>query len=161
MAATIFQQSWGAVGSQITITLDALGNGSFRQSDEVSNQVKSFLDAHLVLVCATTATGVSSTGTVEIYGYAEVGDARPWRTDTAGAVDGAISDIPNARLIGVLQANSGSKIYVGGPFSVANAFGGILPIKWGIVVANRTGAQLTNSAGINSLFYSGYYELGS
>ncbi len=159
MAATIFQQSWGAVNSQITITITALSNGAFRQSDEVSNLVTKFLDAHLQVIVGTQSSAISSSGTVEVYAYGNVG--APFRTDTAGATDAAIVNIPNARLVGIVQANSGSTIYTAGPFSVANAFGGILPQKWGIILANRTGLHLTNSAGVTGLYFGGYYELGS
>ena len=159
MAATVFQQSWAAIGSQITITLTALSNGTFRQSDEVTNLVTNFLDVAVQPVVMTQSSAISSSGTVEVYAYGQLGG--PFRTDTAGAADAAIGDIPNARLIGVIQANSGNKIFVGGPFSVAAAFGGILPSKWGIIIANRTGLHLSNSASVNTLWFDGYYEIGS
>lgn len=155
MATVIFKQTWGAVGSQITVTLDALAANGFRQSDEVDNSSLFFLDAQVMLRVATTATAISSSGTVEIYGFGQVGQATAFRTDTMGALDAAAVNVANARLIAVMQANSGNTVYVGGPYSVANAFGGLLPYKWGIIIANKTGAQLTNSGNLNQLFFIG------
>lgn len=160
MAITVFSQSWAVLGSQITCTIDSLSNGANRQSDEVNNLTTAFLDVHLMVVVRTQSSTISSAGTVEVYGYGQVGDAVPYRTDTATAVDGLIPNIPNARFIGAVQANSGSVTYPGGPFSVANAFGGILPSKWGIIVANRTGNVISNSGGVNALYFSGYWEKG-
>ena len=159
--ATVFSQSWGVIGSTITCSFANIANGAIQQSTEVDNSVLRFLDAHVLVTCMTTGLAVSSTGTLEVYGYGQVGDAKPWRTDTAGATDAAITNLPNARLLGVMQANSGLTIYAGGPFSVANAFGGILPFKWGVLIANRTGANTHGSGGVNNLFYSGYYETGT
>ena len=159
--ATTFQPLYANGGSRLTITLTALANAAYRQSDTMINTVALWLDAQMTLRITTTATGVTSSGTVEIYGFANVQDAKSplMNTDTAGTADGASAKPNNARLIGVMQCNSNAAMYVGGPFSVANAFGGTLPPSWGIIVGNLTGAQLTNSAN-HLCFLQGYQEQG-
>ena len=133
--ATTFKPLYGTAGSTLTITLNALGNGASNQSDAVDNSVPLYLDVALMVKVATTATAVSSSGTVELYGFGAIGGT--FRTDTAAAVAGS-AGVGNARLIGILQANSGNTTYAGGPWSVGAAFGGIMPTSWGVIAINRT-----------------------
>lgn len=155
--ATTFKPLYGTANSTLTITLNALGNAVANQSDGVDNSVPLYLDVALMVKVATTATSVSSTGSVEFYGFGDVGGG--FRTDTAGLAAGS-AGVSNARLIGVLQANSGNTTYAGGPWSVSAAFGGIMPTSWGVIAMNRTGAQLTNSASVQLVVFQGYQEQG-
>ena len=41
------------------------------------------------------------------------------------------------------------------PFSVAQLCGGIMPLRWGIVVAHSTGQNLNSTAGNHWIHYSG------
>ena len=59
------------------------------------------------------------------------------------------------RVIGNIKCVANSTTYYGGPFSVAAAFGGLLPQRWGIVIVNNTGATLDASVGAAE--YQGVY----
>jgi hypothetical protein len=63
---------------------------------------------------------------------------------------------PNVVLIGRINVVANSATYIGGPFSVAAAFGGVLPDHWGIVIENKTGATL--DASIGSSWYQGVFQ---
>lgn len=141
-----------AANSNFTLTLASLGNGSSRQSTEITNS-SNYLDA---LVMLKVKTGASTSGDKAVYVYAggSVDDGTT-RTDGAGASDAAIT-LPspeNVRLIGVVNTPSSATTYYGGPFSVAAAFGGILPERWFIVVKNATGASLDSTEGNHGYIY--------
>ena len=61
----------------------------------------------------------------------------------------------NLRLVGVINVVANSTTYIGGPLSIASAFGGTLPARWGIVLENRSGAALDSTAGNHSAIYQG------
>jgi hypothetical protein len=52
------------------------------------------------------------------------------------------------RLLTVILTNATSnQAYRWGPFSIAQAFGGIVPAKWGIYVVHNTAVALNATAG--------------
>ena len=70
-----------------------------------------------------------------------------WGTTGSTGLDGA----NNLPLLGVISvdATDDNDDARWGPFSVAQAFGGVLPTKWGIVIKNSTGASL-HATGTNN-----------
>jgi hypothetical protein len=78
-------------------------------------------------------------------------------SDSVGASDAGatLTSPPNLRLIGFINVVANSITYNAGPFSVAAAFGGVLPDHWSIVVQNQSGATLDASVG--SAWYQGVY----
>lgn len=132
----------------ITITLTSLSDNAARQSTEIDNTSNLYLDA---LVRIKTEGLAGSTDTVNVYAYGQVGN--DVRTDSAGATDAAIT-VRNARLIGVIQMNATTPV-VSGPMSVASAFGGALPPKWGIIVENNSGASLSSTAADHDVDFVG------
>ena len=91
-----------------------------------------------------------------VYAYGTVDDGTTY-SDTATGADAAItlSDPPNVRPIGVVSIPVQNTQYKAGPFSVAAAFGGILPAKWGIIIRNYCGIALTATAGNHSALWQG------
>lgn len=57
------------------------------------------------------------------------------------------------RLIGIVPYNTTGATVESSPMSVAAAFGGVLPPKWGVVVVNHSGAALQPSG--SSAFWRG------
>lgn len=151
--ATTFKALYANAGSALTVSLNSLATNGYRQSDEVDNTTVLALDSQIILYIQTTASGVVATGYVPVFAFGQVGDATPIRTDTMGAADAAVDKPANSRLIGVLQANSTNGTYAGGPWSVAAAFGGVLPRKWGVIVGNVTGAAFSNASSANQCFF--------
>ncbi|MHB2015318.1 MAG: hypothetical protein ACYCW6_00060 [Candidatus Xenobia bacterium] len=137
-----------AAPATITCTLASLANGSSRQSAVVDNSSTLYDDALLSLIVAT-GSGTIGNGRLMIWGYGLM-DTTPTYTDGCMGADAAFSGTPsngtNMKLIGVVYAGAASTTFDAGPFSVANAFGGRLPEKWGVVVQNDTGVPLSSAA---------------
>jgi len=150
------KSKFGASGQTLTMTLANLANYSARQSAEVDNSANLFLDALLVLKIKSGASGVSSAGVVNIYAYGSV-DGGTTRTEGAGASDAAITlaNPTNLRLLGAMNMVANATTYISGPMSVANAFGGQLPERWGIVVENRSGAPFDTTEGNHAKLWQG------
>lgn len=157
MAADI-KQKFGTNGQALTLTIASLTNNSARQSTEVDNGTNVYMDALFMLKVKSASSSTSSTGYVNVWAYATV-DQGTTRTEGAGASDAAITlaSPSNLRLIGVLNVVANSTTYIGGPWSIAAAFGGVLPERWGIVIENKTGATLDSTAGNHSALWQGVY----
>lgn len=134
----------------VTMTNTSLGNGSWRQSASVDNGTNLFLDAHLGGSIQTGTTPTAG-GTIDIYAYGSydgttfTGGASG--SDAAYTADGEEGLFP--LLLSITVDATSDQDYVFGPISVAQAFGGILPETWGIVIENNTGAAL-NATGTNN-----------
>jgi hypothetical protein len=154
--ATTNKLLYGSNNQTITCSIASLANGSMQQSNVIDNTTNLFLDALVTVKSKTNAAGVSSTGTLNVYVYGTT-DGGTTYTDGASGSDGAFTPTSptNLRLIGVLNANTNGASFIGGPFSVAAAFGGVLPAKWGIVIENKEGAALDSTAGNHVIQYQG------
>lgn len=146
-----------AASSALTITLNSLASSATagRESTVVDNGTNLYLDA-LVTVIAKLAAGTPANDKA-IYVYAYGSEDGTNYDDPATGADAAITlrDPTNLRLIGVINTPDSGALSYKKTFSVAQAFGGILPRKWGIVVRNYTGVAF-DSTGC-SASYSGVY----
>ena len=149
----------GAAGTAITLTLTSLANGSWRQSTVVVNTSDLYIDA---LVGGSVQVGTSPTAgsTIDIYAYGQY-DASGEYTGGASGSDSAYTageDVGTLRfLTSIVVGPSGTSDvdYEWGPVSVAQAFGGVLPQRWGLVVENNTGATLNATGTNNETAYTG------
>ncbi len=150
--------TYGTSNQAITCSLASLTTTSSRESTVVDNTTNLFLDALVMLKVKSGGSATSATGFVNIYAYATV-DGGTTYTDTATGSDAGITlTTPrNLRLIGTINVVANSTTYKGGPFSVASAFGGVLPQKWGIVVENQSGGTLDSTEGNHAKLYQGVY----
>lgn len=150
------KEKFGANGQTITITLASLANNSARQCTAIDNSTNVFLDALVQLKLKTNAAGTATTGYVNVYAFGTV-DGGTTYTENAGANDAGITLTvpPNAVLIGRINCVANATTYYSSPMSVAAAFGGVLPEKWGIIVENKTGATLDATAGNHAVKYQG------
>jgi hypothetical protein len=155
MAADV-KGKFGTSNQTITLTIASLGNGSARESTVVDNSSNLHLDALVAGKVKSNAAGTSTTGSVTLYAYGTA-DGGTTYGDGATGSDAAITLTvpPNLRPIGVINVVANATTYKFGPFSVAAAFGGILPEKWGIVMVNNSGAALDATGGSHSIFYQG------
>ncbi len=136
--------------NSITITLASLADGGYRQSAVVDNSSDKFIDA---MVGGTIRTGTSPTAGDEIivsaYAIAEGTHASPVYTGgCSGSDDGYIAGGEEGllrRLVLIQVDGTTDQDYVFGPVSVAAAFSGVLPYKWGIMVQNESGAALDST----------------
>lgn len=132
-----------------------------RQSDEITNVTNKFIDA---LVGGVIRVGTTPTVNTQILVYAwGVLNDTPTRPDGFGAVDAARSITSVGvgkgylRLLTALDvdATTTDRDYPFAGLSVANAFGGVMPIRWGIWIAHNTVAALNATAGNHVLSYQG------
>ena len=153
------KEKFGTNGQTITITVASLANNSARQSTVIDNSTNLFQDALAQFKLKTGASGVSSNGYVAVYAIATV-DGGTTYNENAGATDAAITLTvpPNAVLVGRINCVANATTYYSPPFSIAAAFGGVLPEKWGVIVENKTGAALDSTAGNHTAKYQGVYS---
>jgi hypothetical protein len=74
----------------------------------------------------------------------------------ASGSDAAFSGTPaNTKLIGVISTPASGTAYESDVMSVAAAFGGSLPNKWGVIVENKTGSALDSTEANHIKKYAG------
>lgn len=120
------------------------------QSAVVDNSTDLALDALVQVVLDFANTAPANDKAVYVYAYSGIGTnyTEPC-TGSEGAV--TITNPNNLRLIGVLAYQTADMIIKSQLMSVAQAFGGVLPPKWGLVIINYTGAAIAASG--NSVTY--------
>jgi len=152
-----FKTSYGTEKQSITITITSLTTGSVRGSVVVDNTTNLYLDALVQVQIKSGAGSTSANGYVNIYAYGTVDAADSLYTEGSTGTDQAITlTVPtNARLIGTLNMVANSVTYVSEPFSVAAAFGGVLPEKWGIFVENQSGGTFDGTTAF--AYYQGIW----
>jgi hypothetical protein len=156
--STTFKALYGTSNQSITCTIDALTNNSARQSTAVDNTTNLYLEGLVAVKIVSGASATSTSGTVNVYAYGTV-DGGTTYTEGASGTDGALTLVnpTNLRLIGVINVVANSTTYRGGPFAVANAFGGVLPDHWGVVVENKSGGTLGTGCAV---VYQGVWTQG-
>ena len=125
-------------------------------SQQVS--ARALLDA-LVQLNLKLLTGTPASDKA-IYIYAYGSEDGTDYTDNATGTDAAITlrSPTNLRLIGVINTpDVGGLTYKSHPMSVAAAFGGVMPRKWGIVIENKTGLAFSATEGDHTKEFSGIY----
>jgi hypothetical protein len=134
----------------VTITTASLANNAWRQSAAVDNTIDLFVDALLGGSIQTGTTPTVNT-VIEVYVYGTWDGtnytAGASGSDAAYTADGEEDEL--RFLTSITVDATSDQDYVWGPVSVAQAFGGVLPSKWGVVVKNGT-AVTTNATGTNN-----------
>jgi hypothetical protein len=147
-----------ASSANFTITLASLASSATagRESSAVDNTSNLYLDAIVQVKVALQAGSPANDKKVYVYVYGSE-DGSTY-TDNATGSDAAITlrVPPNARLLGVIECpDSGALTYESQPWLVAQAFGGLLPRKWGIIVRNYTGLTPSATESDHSYKYTG------
>jgi len=149
--------AYGTGNQAFTITLTSLANAALRESTVVDNTSNLFLDALVFVKVKANASGTAATGVVNVYAYGTVDGGTTYSGSASGTDATYTPTVPTQlRLIGTINVVANGVTYNNGPFSVNQAFGGVLPAKWGIVVENLSGATLDASVG--NAFYQGIYQ---
>lgn len=137
-----------SAATSITLTTDSLTSSATagRESTVVDNTTTKYLDALVTFKIVYPNSAPSLYQGVFVFAYAW--DGTDYTSPVAGTGDAAVTltnitttayQLPQIGFIPMVQ-NTTIKSR---PFSVASAFGGILPSKWGIVVLNYSGQTLS------------------
>src|SRR6266481_4561904 len=157
-----------AYGTPTAITI-TLGNGSVglassatdgREGTSVSNASDLFIDALLwVKVKGTNSGSVANDKAVLVYVYSTSDEGSPEYPDVVTGSDANITptNFQHLRLGGKVFFAANNTTYKNGGFSVASAFGGVLPKRWGVVVRNYTGIALSITGADHRVHYQGVY----
>jgi hypothetical protein len=149
---------WGTT-TDLTITLASLATATARESTAVDNTSDKFEDAEVYLAIKLAAGSPGSDKAIYIYAYGSADGTN--YTDNATGSNAAITlrAPSNLRLIGAISTpDSGALTYKIVLGSVAAAFGGLLPPKWGIVVQNVTNLAFDSTEGNIIKKYRGIYH---
>jgi len=151
-----------AASAAVTITLASLAHHASwttgRESNVIDNTSNKYVDA-LLAGKVTVGTGPTAYTTINVYVFALQDDS-----NYPDAMDGtdsgeSVLDITGSylRQVGIMYvgAATSDKTYYFGPVSVAQAFGGVLPPKWGVYIAHNTGQNLNSTAGNHAVNYIG------
>ena len=137
------------VGSRTSLTtsaLDSLASATFVSAGTITHNTNQPLDV-LLEVTATPGT-VSGNKQLLVYAKASLDGTN----QTTGPETGtAVTDEPNLYYVGTLPLNTNSTTQTK-VFSLAAAYGGLLPYASEIVLRNDSGAALNASGG--SVYYS-------
>lgn len=148
-----------ATATVITCTLTSLAALASRESNTVDNTANLFLDALVQVKVKIGATTPTNDKSVYVYAWGVIDPTTPQYPDVVTGADAAITlNAPTQlRLIGVINTTTASTSYTSEPMSVATAFGGVLPQKWGIVILNSA-AVLTATSTDHTINYQGVYN---
>ncbi len=151
------QSKYGTNNQLFTITLTSLANNGQRGSVAIDNTSNLFLDALVFVKIKSGASGFGSGSYANIYFYGTADGGTTYSDGVSGTdASQTLTSPPNLPPPRVLNMPADATIYDGGPFSVAAAFGGVLPDHWGIVVENKSGGSFDASTA--SAWYQGVEE---
>ena len=150
---------YGAV-STLPFSLSTLAHSSTldlgRQS-AVADNTASFDDAIDAFIggIVTTSTTASTARQIEVWSFGSWDNGSTF-TVGASTVDAGlnVSSMKTLmKLITIIPTMQGASTYRWGPFSMAQAYGGLLPTKWGIFITHNTGVALGAAVGNHNLSY--------
>lgn len=149
---------WG-VATNITITLASLATSTARECTAVDNTSDKYEDAEVYLAVKLAAGSPGSDKAIYIYAYGSM-DGTNYTDNATGSNTALTLRAPsNLRLLAAIATpDSGALTYKFVIGSVAAAFGGLLPPKWGIVVQNMTNLAFDSTEGNIIKQYRGIYH---
>lgn len=166
MVTTTDKVSYGT-STAITCTLAGLASSATagRMSASVDNTTNLYVDAMLYLAVKTSGATLANDKACYVYLYgSEDGTNYSGSTQegTAGTDSAVTFDNPTnlkgSYVISCISGNQTFKLVIG---SVASAFGGVMPRKWGFALQNYTGQPLSVTEGDHTKTYTGVYYTNS
>lgn len=96
----------------------------------------------------TTGTSPTASRQIEIWSYATSDDTNFNEGITGTDANKTLVTKPTLKLLTIIPTtSSNNQAYYWGPFSVAQAYGGVLPVQWGIFIVHNTGTNLQVTSG--------------
>lgn len=152
-AAATIKTAYRATNTALVVThLASLANSTTQStgiwaSAYVDNTVNLDVDEQVYVTITTGASGVNSSGTFSVYAYGCLGGTTTCTDGVSGSETSTVTLTNPTNLVKLSSCNAvaNSTAYTCGPFSIANAFGGAVPARWGIVIQNLSGAALAST----------------
>ena len=164
--ATTDKISYNVTANALTITLNSLASSSTagRGSASVDNTTNLYDDALVAVTLKTAATTTPANDKaayIYVYGSAD-GTTFDGSSNEAVGSDAAVTiDAPTNLKGPIVMVLLNSNSTYDKTFSLAGLFGGIMPLKWGVVVQNYSGMVLTGTPANHSVVYTGIYYTNS
>ena len=135
-----------------TITLASLATDANLLAGRAGTAIdnKDTDDAIDALVGGLVTTGTSPTASkqIEVWAYASYDDTNYNEAITGTDANKTLVTKSLLRLVTIIPTTSTSNVaYHWGPFSIAQCYGGILPVQWGIFIVHNTGVNLNSTGG--------------
>ncbi len=141
-------------GSKVThtITLASLATDANLLAGRAGTAIdnKDTDDAVDALVGGLVTTGTTPTASrqIEVWAYGSYDDTSYTEDITGTDANKTLVTKSTLRLLTIIPTNNtNDKPYRWGPFSVAQAFGGTMPVQWGIFIVHNTGVNLNSTGG--------------
>ena len=132
-----------------------------REGTVIDNTTNKYDDA-LLSGKITVGTTPTSGTPIYVYVYAILDDTPTYPDTLAGSdADRTLTSVGVGqgflKVAAVLNVDSttSNRAYAFGPIAVAQFFGGVLPLKWGVAVSNQSGVALNSTAGLHFIKYIG------
>ncbi len=143
----------------MTMTLASLASDASLVAGRESTALdqKDTLDAIDVLVGGKVTTGTTPTVSrqIEVWAYGSYDDTEFSGTATGSDANLTPDEKSNFRLLTIIPTIATSdKAYKWGPFSIAQAFGGSIPVQFGIYIVHNTAVNLNSTGGNHEVVYT-------
>ena len=103
----------------------------------------------------TTGTSPTNNRQIGIFLFGSYDDTN--FSGAAGGTDANLTAVSTSLfkfLLWIPTNNTSNRAHNWGPFSVAQAFGGIIPPQWGVWIVHNTGVALNSTSGNHELVYT-------
>jgi len=147
--------SYGTSNQPITITLASLADTALRESTAESNATNKYLDVLVGGKVTVAATGPATGKYINVYAYGTVDGGTLYSGNASGTDAAYTGNKKSLVLIGTIVTETVSASEEFGPWSIAAAFSGVMPEKWGIVVENQSGGALDATGTNHDINYHG------
>lgn len=130
--------------TNFTLTLNGLASSSGRSSAKVENQDNRYIDAICRFKLKTVAASPSDRYAIYFFAWGSADDVSPAFPAGITGVDEPIFaalETLSIRPVGSVYVSTPGTL-ITPPFSVAPAFGNVLPPVWGVLAINRCGMAL-------------------
>jgi hypothetical protein len=141
--------------TNFAITLNGLAAGAARSSAKVENQNSRYVDAICQFKIRPSTGSLGDRYAVYFFAWGAADDGSPIYPAGVTGVDEAVGVQVESLSLGQIGSLyvSGMGTIISPPFSVAQAFGNVLPPVWGVMAVNRSG--LAFDALDNAAFWRG------
>lgn len=142
--------TYSSVTSMTVTNLNSLASSTTTgwQSAAVDNTTNVYEDAHVQVIVDMANTAPANDKCLYVLAYSAL---ETTYTSPASGSEGTVTltNITNTgqniRQLGVIAYTTQDEVIESSVMSVAAAFGGILPAKWGIIIVNYSGAAIAAS----------------